>query len=488
MLFSFRSARRIMRTWRPQLESLERRLVPSNPVEGHVWTETVYGFNVHRVAQAQELKATVDWGDGERAKPAQLRQLGGAGSENWGVWDNKKYRHWGSYEVDVRLQDTVTNAFYFNQRPMQVEQAALHYASMVFEASENTPYYGPVAQIEYDNPLATKEDLVALIGGWGDDRPKTEQAEVRQIGTGVFQVWGQHTYKNVPNHVVSANYTVTAQVLYVDSIGGGSPQRGVQGNSLAIVANVAAPANCVGGINWDKFVANYRQYFGKPSTAQQTGLRQLLSAMGNDPQMNDPRWRAYVLATVKHEADNTFRPIKEYGGASKSYGQPTLGPDGRLHRYYGRGYVQLTHKSNYVKMGRVLWTNPDYADLRRDRLIRGPNDLANNPDLLYNPRISYAVTSYGMRNGSFRNYVAGHRYVRIGGKLIRRPIYAPARLGTFINARRTDYFNAREIINADKNLHKGAVRIGDLIGSYARKFETVLRNSKCNSSSAARMA
>ncbi|KAG0273266.1 hypothetical protein BGZ95_010915, partial [Linnemannia exigua] len=56
--------------------------------------------------------------------------------------------------------------------------------------------------------------------------------------------------------------------------------------------------------------------------------------VGSDWGLNN-RQLAYILATAEHES--YFRPIKEIGGAKKSYNP-----------YFGRGYVQLTHKENYA--------------------------------------------------------------------------------------------------------------------------------------------
>lgn len=84
---------------------------------------------------------------------------------------------------------------------------------------------------------------------------------------------------------------------------------------------------------------------------------------------SDIRWLAYALATAWHETAFTFEPVIEYGGEaylkSKDY-----------YPYYGRGYVQLTWKSNYEKYGiaqtpeRAL--DPDFAaHILIDGMIRG---------------------------------------------------------------------------------------------------------------------
>ena len=39
--------------------------------------------------------------------------------------------------------------------------------------------------------------------------------------------------------------------------------------------------------------------------------------MANDPKLDDPRWAAYMLATVKLECANRWKPVTEFG--NKSY-------------------------------------------------------------------------------------------------------------------------------------------------------------------------
>ncbi|HKL44006.1 MAG TPA: hypothetical protein VJ892_01875, partial [Candidatus Absconditabacterales bacterium] len=54
--------------------------------------------------------------------------------------------------------------------------------------------------------------------------------------------------------------------------------------------------------------------------------------------VTDRRQIAYILATVKGECN--FENTREKGGEDKRYGK---------NGFYGRGYVQLTHKGNYRK-------------------------------------------------------------------------------------------------------------------------------------------
>jgi predicted chitinase len=77
-----------------------------------------------------------------------------------------------------------------------------------------------------------------------------------------------------------------------------------------------------------------------------------------------------------------MKPIEEYGhGAGHSYGQPD--PE-TGQTYYGRGYVQLTWKTNYQKMAALTGT-----------------DLVNHPELALDPKIAALIMFDGMKGGLF---------------------------------------------------------------------------------------
>lgn len=184
-----------------------------------------------------------------------------------------------------------------------------------------------------------------------------------------------------------------------------------------------------------KFFASYTAAFGALRQSQTDGLKALLGAAEADTEITDLRWLAYMLATVKHECADTWRPIEEYGkGKGRKYGNPVTvtDPEGKSYTnaYYGRGYVQLTWDYNYRNMGKVLG-----------------NRLLYEPQLALQPEIAYAIMSYGMRNGSFTG----------------------ARLSRFINPDGCDYLNARKIINGLDQAQR--------IAGYAVRLERVLRDS-----------
>ena len=134
--------------------------------------------------------------------------------------------------------------------------------------------------------------------------------------------------------------------------------------------------------------------------------------------------KAYVLATIKHETANTFLPIEEYHGRQQAI---KLRYDGGEF-FYGRGFVQLTHRYNYLKYSKLLGI-----------------DLVAKPELACQPDIALYIAIHGFRSG----------------------VFTGQKLGDYVNNQSTDYFNARRIINGlDK---------ADLIAGYAVKFESEVR-------------
>ncbi|HET6495589.1 MAG TPA: hypothetical protein VFH61_09525 [Thermoleophilia bacterium] len=195
-----------------------------------------------------------------------------------------------------------------------------------------------------------------------------------------------------------------------------------------------------------RFFDAYRLAFpGKLVVEQVRGLQDILEAMEADADLTDIRWAAYMLATVKHECDNTYQPIVERGPRSyfdkyepntpkgKRLGNKVMG-DG--YRTRGRGYVMLTGLDNYLRMNRLLG------------LAGTEDDIVADPDKAMKPSIAYRIMSLGMRRGVFT------------GK----------KLSDYIMGERCDYPGARAIIN----LRDRAA----LIAGYAAHFETILKNAE----------
>jgi predicted chitinase len=95
---------------------------------------------------------------------------------------------------------------------------------------------------------------------------------------------------------------------------------------------------------------------------------------------------AYILATVEHECGfhsrEEVKQVKDDTQAQKDLiaTQSKYWDTG----FYGRGFVQLTHKSNYEKMGTVVG-----------------QDLVKSPELALEPKNAAKITVYGMIHGSF---------------------------------------------------------------------------------------
>ena len=197
-------------------------------------------------------------------------------------------------------------------------------------------------------------------------------------------------------------------------------------------------------MNFDRkiFFTKFREAFGSLNQGQVDGLQSLLRNLEADIYVTDIRQAAYMLATVKHECADTWKPIQEYGkGAGRKYGEPVkvISPSGEvLERvYYGRGYVQLTWENNYLKMDELLG-------------LTGDSSLHLYPENALNPDIAYKIMSKGMRGGSFTG----------------------RSLEDFIRGKVCDYFKARKIIN-------GTDRAVTIQG-YAHQLEGVLKSSLKN--------
>ena len=196
-------------------------------------------------------------------------------------------------------------------------------------------------------------------------------------------------------------------------------------------------------INHTAFFNGFRAAFGTIKQDMVTGLELLGRQMEADPEIIDLRWAAYMLATVKHECANTWRPITERGAKAYFDKYETGTPIGKRlgnkqpgdgWKYRGRGYVQITGRANYEKLSKLLKL-PD------------TENLIDFPDNALIPAVAHQIMSYGMINGTFT------------GK----------KLDDYITGDTCDYRNARRIINGTDQC--------DLIKGYADHFEAILKAS-----------
>lgn len=187
-------------------------------------------------------------------------------------------------------------------------------------------------------------------------------------------------------------------------------------------------------MNHSAFFAAIRPLFGGALTQDQVdGCEALLAACDRQP----ISFAAYIMATAFHETAATMQPISERGGQAyfwRMYDQQGTRPgiakalgntkpgDGAL--FHGRGYVQLTGRSNYAKASQMVGV-----------------DLVADPEKAKQPTIAAQIIVAGMLKG----------------------IFTGKSLHDFLPG---DYAGARRIINGRD--------CADLIASYAFKFDAAL--------------
>ncbi|MBY5898031.1 hypothetical protein HFN45_32525 [Rhizobium leguminosarum] len=114
---------------------------------------------------------------------------------------------------------------------------------------------------------------------------------------------------------------------------------------------------------------------------QLAGMKAIIEGFEAQLPGQDIRWLAYMLATAFHETAATMEPVREAFWLSETWRKTHLS----YYPYYGRGYVQLTHKENYKKAGDDVGA-----------------DLVKTPDLAMRPDYAARVMCIGMKEGWFR--------------------------------------------------------------------------------------
>lgn len=197
-------------------------------------------------------------------------------------------------------------------------------------------------------------------------------------------------------------------------------------------------------INREDFYKCYRRLFiDKLKEGQVNGFEAIFDyyEQGNYDGLGLP----YVLATAYHETGGTMEPVREgfansdeeairivtrmyqQGRISRNYATPD--PEtGKS--YFGRGLVQITHKDNYLRLGKAI-------DV----------DLVNNPDLALDLNTAVKILIVGMHKGLFTGQ----------------------KIADYIDTKKKDHYKARRIING---LDRAA-----LIAGYAERFEQCLKEA-----------
>ncbi|XHX78551.1 MAG: hypothetical protein RBJ76_01020 [Stenomitos frigidus ULC029] len=162
--------------------------------------------------------------------------------------------------------------------------------------------------------------------------------------------------------------------------GGNDPLSATDGFEDAACATKltgAAVNKAIGAV--DKVAAALGGGDGAFATSSGNGAKHIpliLQAL-KDEGITDPNQVAYVLATVNRET--SFVNFEEGGTRYESSGGS---------QYWGRGYVQLTHKANYQAATNYLKS-------------KGTNvDLVANPELAKRPDIAAKLLAYGMKSGT----------------------------------------------------------------------------------------
>lgn len=320
-----------------------------------------------------------------------------------------------------------------------------------------------------DNTLLYEREITVALNGINYERiVLTELMMKRSQGGNSFE--GEHEYYLVVKHNRKATYsTQTVQVLNekipVEGFGGNPLPEPTKSPAQVDPGQSQQPKeeNCkCCRIDEEVFFTNYEKEFPRRNKKGNLlpmreslkeslrkvfrGIRQYYSKEERDC---DIRKIAYMLATARHETAHTFNPIKEYGGKRYFEGMydPILGKNEKRRKmalenentqqgdgvkYCGRGFVQVTWKKNYRKMGEKFGV-----------------DLVQFPEKALEHDLAIKIMIYGSEEGTFTGRA----------------------LGDYINEKETDYYNARRVINGTDK--------ASTIQGYAEKIEKCLKIKKC---------
>ena len=153
-----------------------------------------------------------------------------------------------------------------------------------------------------------------------------------------------------------------------------------------------------------------------------TSIESTIEAIKKECYLQDIKSKAqiaYILATTQWETAQTFEPVREAFWYSENWRKNNL----RYYPFYGRGFVQLTWKDNYL----------DYF------LLLGI-DLVKNPDLALDPYIAIFILVHGFKVGAFTG----------------------RKITDYINGNKNDFILCRRCINGNDK----AVEIANLAKNY----------------------
>lgn len=211
-------------------------------------------------------------------------------------------------------------------------------------------------------------------------------------------------------------------------------------------------------VDIDFFVAEYEKYYpieASEKVIKVSNLKNFLRSIQNyynEKSIDFDFYQlCYIIATTMHESGKTFMPVIEAYWLSeqariKYYEEmydPVLGKDAHRRslaiknenteqgdgvKYAGRGFVQITWKSNYKKFKEILGI-----------------DLLECPELAQEIYTATAIIVHGMLNGTFTGI----------------------RLSLYVGWGKKNYEGARRVVNGTDQ--------AKTIAEYASKIETFLR-------------
>jgi hypothetical protein len=163
--------------------------------------------------------------------------------------------------------------------------------------------------------------------------------------------------------------------------------------------------------------------------SQVDGHNAVLDAWEAGQADSDDRWLAYMLGTAYHEAAKTMQPVRETLASSDEQAAarlenawesghlpwvstPYWRPDADGKYWFGRGLVQITHESNYQKLGDLIG-----------------EDLVTDPNRALDMDVAIKVMFTGMAVGAFTG----------------------RKLSEFFSGDTADWEDARRIINGTES-------------------------------------
>lgn len=199
-------------------------------------------------------------------------------------------------------------------------------------------------------------------------------------------------------------------------------------------------------INRDFFFDQTRKslFNGSLRQSQLDGIIAILDKWEAESPKDDDRWLAYMLGTTHHETGRTMQPVRETFAATDDDAikrlekawlagklpwvkTPYWRRDAEGKSWLGRGFVQLTHRTNYQRLGAAIHV-----------------DLITDPDRAMDLDTAVSVLFVGMRNGLFTS----------------------AKLADFFNMSKETWVQARKIINGLESANR--------VESYAKTYYSAI--------------